>query len=412
MKRALLVGLVLCASASATTQEPPSALVRIVATRGGTPVRGTGFVVAADKGYVTVVTAAHVIQGAQVEVSFAGQPLETHAVAPRDILHVEDDSRDGLAAFVVRGNVSNVTALELDEGPSPSGGDQVLLVGYPQQATSPRTLQRTFAAREGLKYVLDQPVGEGFSGGPVLRGTRAIAMITSKDDQFTYAVPSRIVREFVLGSGGRLSPTVAPANRPPAVGKIVTAPSGIGIESVTNFTFTAVDTVDPDGDALNYHWQSSDGAVIQTSGESVTYVFTKAGAFTMTARVTDAKGASTSASVPVRVGNLTGTWDVYVPAGPKYPSRYVVTITQSGARLSGTIMPFGSNRPTPISVAGEAKHPRSVYFGSESPWWSDMDDAYFDLVVDDQLYSMSGKCSASWKSSVCTGVGGIHAQRR
>ena len=189
-------------------------LVRITGTRdGGTPVRGSGFIVSRDDGVATVVTSSHVIEGVQFEVTFAVEPSRSFPVPPEDVITIETQNINGLAAFRVRGKFpAQAQPLELVAGDGPALGQSLFLVGYPQMASSPRTVARVFSGRDGQRLVIDQSVGEGFSGGPVLLDNRVAGLITDTDNQFTYAVTSVVLREFLLGSG--VSVTAASTSTP------------------------------------------------------------------------------------------------------------------------------------------------------------------------------------------------------
>lgn len=47
--------------------------------------------------------------------------------------------------------------------------------------------------------LIDQDIGEGFSGGPVLRGGKVVGVITDTDEQTTYAVNALVAREALEG---------------------------------------------------------------------------------------------------------------------------------------------------------------------------------------------------------------------
>jgi hypothetical protein len=187
-------------------EEALDSVVRIMGTRGGgTPVRGSGFVVSLDQGTAIVVTSSHVIEGLQFEVTFSVDASRSHTVSPADIIKIETQNINGLAAFRVRGPLpSQVRALPMASGDGPGIGTSLFLVGYPQMTSTPLAVSRVFSGRDGQRMVIDQPVGEGFSGGPVLAGGRVVGLVTDTDNQFTYAMTFVAVREFLLGSGVRL----------------------------------------------------------------------------------------------------------------------------------------------------------------------------------------------------------------
>lgn len=208
-----------CVQASELSQgvaDALNSLVRISGTRdGGTPVRGSGFIVSRDRAVATVVTSSHVIEGVQFEVTFAVDPSRSFPVPPEDVIKIETQNVNGLAAFRVRGAFpAQAQALELVAGDGPALGQSLFLVGYPEMASSPRTVARVFSGRDGQRLVIDQSVGEGFSGGPVLLDNKIAGLITDTDNQFTYAVTSIVLREFLIGSGISLA-TPRPSTAPP-----------------------------------------------------------------------------------------------------------------------------------------------------------------------------------------------------
>jgi hypothetical protein len=214
------------------------------------------------------------------------------------------------------------------------------------------------------------------------------------------------------GGSGTPTPTPTPstANRAPVVGSVVVSPTGIGIDSATIFTFTAQGVSDPDGDSLTYSWSTSDGAPAVSATAALAHVFMRTGTFDVRVTVTDPKGLSTSASMSVTIGNITGTWDVtcahaFFPFAPLFPAAFVVSITQSGSLLFGTITGGGLSQsfPAPPSVGSvdAVRDPKRASFGVETAFnrWAPNDgDFYFNLTANDTLTSMSGSgqyCSSS-----------------
>ena len=178
-----------------------SAVVRISGTRGDTPVRGSGFVVGLDRDKATIVTASHVIEGVQqLEVTFAADLAERFPAGV--MLGMETGSPHGLAVFQVRGQLpAGVTALSVDAEKRPRLGEALFLVGFPEMAQAPRTAQRVLSARSGSLLLVDQKVGEGFSGGPVLQDGKVVGVITDMDEQTTYAVNAATAHTALEGWG-------------------------------------------------------------------------------------------------------------------------------------------------------------------------------------------------------------------
>jgi formylglycine-generating enzyme required for sulfatase activity len=214
IRTALALLLLLPAGASAQDLEAVlSAVVRISGMREDTPVRGSGFVVGFEGDKATIVTASHVIQGVQqIEVTFAVDLAERFPAGV--VLGMETGSPHGLAVFQVRGQLpAGVTALSVDFEKRPRLGESLFLVGFPEMAQAPRTAQRVLAARNGTLLVVDQKVGEGFSGSPVLRGNKVVGVVTDMDEQTTYAVEAVVVQASLEGWGVKLAGACIPGQR-------------------------------------------------------------------------------------------------------------------------------------------------------------------------------------------------------
>jgi Sulfatase-modifying factor enzyme 1 len=200
------LALLLLLSAAASAQELDtalSALVRISGTRGDTPVRGSGFVIALDCDKATIVTASHVIERVQqIEVTFAADLARSFPAGA--VLGIDAGNPRGLAAFQVRGAPAGVTSLRFDVESWPRLGEALFLLGFPQMELAPRTTQRALSGRREPLLLIDQGIGEGFSGGPVLLGGKVIAVVTETDEQTTYAVDAPAAHKALEGWGVKL----------------------------------------------------------------------------------------------------------------------------------------------------------------------------------------------------------------
>lgn len=195
-----------------------SALVRISGTRNDTPVRGSGFVVVLDSDKATIVTASHVIEGTQqLEVTFAADPTESFPAGV--VLGMEAGNPRGLAVFQVRGRLpAVVTTLSFDTEVQLQGIEELILLGFPQMASSPLILKRSFAGPNGNLLQLDGPVGEGFSGAPVLRKGFVIGVVTDEDQRLTFAVKAAVARDAAIGWGAKLAEACVPGEKLPENG--------------------------------------------------------------------------------------------------------------------------------------------------------------------------------------------------
>jgi formylglycine-generating enzyme required for sulfatase activity len=200
------VALLLLLPAAAPAQEQGldralSALVRISGERDGTPVRGSGFVIALDRDKATVVTASHVIEGVQqIELAFAADLSESFPV--QSVLGMDAGNPNGLAVVQVRGALpADAASLSFETERRPRIGEALFLLGFPEMAPAPRTGQRVLSARSGALLLIDQKIGEGFSGGPVLQGGKVVGVITDMDEQTTYAVNAATAHTELEGWG-------------------------------------------------------------------------------------------------------------------------------------------------------------------------------------------------------------------
>ena len=195
-----------------------AALVRITCSRGGEATSpGSGFVVRIENDSATIVTASHVVEGAQCEVEFANA---ANRVPVERALGIEVGEDHGLAALRVRGVPAGVETLELDSDSRVGLGDALLLAGFPQMARNPRVKQGVFSGSEGKLILIDRAAGEGASGGPVLSGGKAVGVITAGGvgEEYTYAVNAVVARAILTGWGidlGENAPEPLPIGPPP-----------------------------------------------------------------------------------------------------------------------------------------------------------------------------------------------------
>ena len=186
-------------------QEPSgvqAAVVRIT----GTPRPGTGVVVALEQGVATVLTASHVIRGAQTfQVVFSASPdVPPTDVPSRDVVGMQSDEVHGLAAFRVRGVPSEVRAVRLEIPAAPTTREGLVYWGYPNNATRLRSFGGAFSGLDGTLLMMDRSVGEGASGGPILNDAGVVGIATATDAQSTFAVLSDVAAIALRGWNIRL----------------------------------------------------------------------------------------------------------------------------------------------------------------------------------------------------------------
>jgi hypothetical protein len=162
---------------------------------------------------------------------------------------------------------------------------------------------------------------------------------------------------WIVGGAAALGAAVAAGaalsgNRGPTAGTVTTEPRGAGLAAATAFTFSLAGAGDPEGDPIAVTWDFGDGGT--ATGETTTHTFPRAGAFTVTATVSDGRSTSTTAG-QVTVRDLAGTWAglVTTSIGP-VPVQF--SLAQSGAALTGS---YG-DEDGPGSVTGSVAAPRAV----------------------------------------------------
>jgi glucose/arabinose dehydrogenase len=117
--------------------------------------------------------------------------------------------------------------------------------------------------------------------------------------------------DFDGGTIRRISFTAQ--NQPPTAVASATPTSGAAPLTVS---FDGTGSSDPDpGDTLSYAWDlDGDGAYDDSTSATPTYTYTSQGVYTASLRVTDSRGASSTASVTITVGNTPPTATINSPA--------------------------------------------------------------------------------------------------
>ena len=162
------------------------------------------------------------------------------------------------------------------------------------------------------------------------------------------------------GDDGKQPCTTAPAVQ---ISNVTASPNEVGLESVTEFTFTAsgINGCRESGKTVDIAWNFGDGntrsvANVDTTS-TVTYTYTRSGTFTVQATVTDGRPASASASkAGIVVANMTGTWKG-VSTLDGGVTRTLV-LTQQGTSLTGTYQ-LASDAPLPLT-SGTVSTPKNM----------------------------------------------------
>jgi formylglycine-generating enzyme required for sulfatase activity len=200
----LLVLLVLAAHWATQGLAQVSALRRgVVKIVVSSPVAktGAGIIVRRDAQEAWVVTAAHVVMGAdRISMQFFGGG--SLAAEARHIEH-DDSGQQGLALLRVAGTLTpEAIALPLAADFTAVGGEQVNMIGHQASIGDWGILTGTVSGRKGREMVIQAPIQEQTSGGPVIFKNRVVALMQRKDPSgsFGYAVTAQVIREYVQGN--------------------------------------------------------------------------------------------------------------------------------------------------------------------------------------------------------------------
>lgn len=144
---------------------------------------GTGFIVRVDRDLVYIATASHVVEGdAQPRVAFYHDQKRP---ATAEIGALEGGDPKGLAYLIVRDAdiASKVIPLNWSSDRL-SRGDDVVLIGFGQGLGEWGVVKGSVASFSGSELRIDGRVGEGNSGGPILRNGNVAGMVTQVSQGF------------------------------------------------------------------------------------------------------------------------------------------------------------------------------------------------------------------------------------
>ncbi len=238
---ALYIGLALlsCAAGTGERQHAPtdlrSAIVRISATSFGNPRSGTGFIVRLETQDVYIVTASHVIEGAEVKVAFSVEPDELLSAR---IVAQQSENPDGLAVLKIRNNIPiGISALPIDTVRGVRPGESLLLIGFPRDSRSPLLTAGIAAGHDGIQIVFDRASDEGDSGGPLVRAGKIVGVVTRTDRKYTYAVPATILQMAL--DGWQVHATTDIKKEPASSDSVLAAPPS-GLPSQESLVFPKI----------------------------------------------------------------------------------------------------------------------------------------------------------------------------
>ncbi len=409
-----IVATVLTSVAAQSPSDISASIVRIsTASR-----QGTGVVVAVDGSGASIVTASHVLLGEEeYEVVFAADQDRRPFKSSKSNLHGWEPQDDiyGLAAFRVTGAIpGTVKPAAFGTAESLQPLDALVYNGFPGRAVDVQYFNASFSAPAGRTFSIDRSIGEGASGGAIVKDGKIVGIASARGGLQTFAVKSEVVVTTLRGWKVDLPADSNAANRPPTSGSIDVTYAGssllsnnrVGLMAATKFTLTAKGISDPDGDQITYNWDLGDGTPAPPSSPRVEKIYKEVNKFHVRLFVTDGKHPVLLAGeTDITIRDVSGTWLLTIKndpsQSPPLPERLTVTLNQKGNLLDGRIVPDNGSRPT--TLTGEVRHPAQVYFGSEHAWWNDEEDSYFELEVSDGLMvvqmrnAVPGRCGPGIK---------------
>ena len=200
---------------SQDVEQLQAGVVKITAkSSGGTPKGGTGFIVRLDRDVAYIVTAAHVVAGdPQPKVEFF---TKRNLPVLTEVLGLEgDDEVRGLALLVVRGEENlpkGLRALPLAETRRFSGGEDIIMIGFPRNAGPWAVVRGNISSRQGRDLYFSPTVDSGHSGGPILQSGKVVGLVAVAGQSSGRGVIARSVHDYVEGFGITVEDHIAPAS--------------------------------------------------------------------------------------------------------------------------------------------------------------------------------------------------------
>jgi beta-mannanase/glucose/arabinose dehydrogenase len=127
-----------------------------------------------------------------------------------------------------------------------------------------------------------------------------------------------------------------PGGNTPPMAKASAAPTN-GLPPLT-VAFSSAESSDPDGDQLTYKWAFGDTAT--STSPNPTHTYTISGTYTAVMTVTDSRGASSTDSVMITVGNRAPTATITMPiGGTTYNIGDAISFSGTGTDVDEGVLP-------------------------------------------------------------------------
>jgi formylglycine-generating enzyme required for sulfatase activity len=122
-----------------------------------------------------------------------------------EVLGLEgDDEVRGLALLVVRGQENlptGLTALSLAVTMRLSGGEDIIVIGFPRNAGPWALIKGNISSRQGRDIYFSPSVDSGHSGGPVFYSGKVVAMVGAGNQSVGRGITARSVQDYIEGFG-------------------------------------------------------------------------------------------------------------------------------------------------------------------------------------------------------------------
>jgi hypothetical protein len=192
---------------------------------GGVPRTGTGFIVATEGDSVYIATASHVIEGDSApKVEFRTQLNRQY---PASVGKTQGGDAKGFAYLIVRDRTvaAKVKALRWS-GEDLQPGDDVRVIGF-GQGQQDWGVTKGDVANVGADIIINGPIEDGNSGGPIIRNGGVAGMITSARQNRGIGKPSIFVTATLRG--WRVPLLVGPPATPETPAQQGGLPAGYGM---------------------------------------------------------------------------------------------------------------------------------------------------------------------------------------
>lgn len=204
---AVIVGALLFAQTLcyAQSKDPSYAVAKTVASDECARKTGTAWIVRLQGDQVYLLTASHVVEGCKtISLEFGGTRGQQFSAR---VIKTEGGDPKGLALLAITGGPASHRRIELTlDAAELRPGDPINTIGFPAGGGEWSIFSGTFAGFDGSTLIVQIPVDEGSSGGPVLRNGKVVGVVVLGKTTTGLAVSARAALDFVRGTLGLTEP--------------------------------------------------------------------------------------------------------------------------------------------------------------------------------------------------------------